>query len=124
MSRTLCLLFLAFTAIPVPAADWPMWRYDVERTAECPQKLPADLALLWQRDLPKPLPAFDDVRLQFDGGYEPIVSGQRLFLSSNCEDKVTAYDNQFRSATLAMLHRGTGATRSGGLERPRPLWIR
>ena len=92
MSRTLCLLFLAFTAIPVPAADWPMWRYDVERTAECPQKLPADLALLWQRDLPKPLPAFDDVRLQFDGGYEPIVSGQRLFLSSNCEDKVTAYD--------------------------------
>ena len=69
-----------------------MWRYDFERTAESPQQLPNELALLWSRDLPKPLPAFNDVRLQFDGGYEPIVVGQRLFLSSNCEDKVTAFD--------------------------------
>ena len=60
--------------------------------AESPQVLPEDLELLWRRDLPKPTPAFNDVRLQFDGGYEPIVAGQRLFLASNREDKVMAFD--------------------------------
>ncbi|MFP6865343.1 MAG: PQQ-binding-like beta-propeller repeat protein, partial [Roseibacillus sp.] len=92
MSRALVFLLVVFATVRASAADWPMWRYDLERTAESPQQLPNELALLWSRDLPKPLPAFNDVRLQFDGGYEPIVVGQRLFLSSNCEDKVTAFD--------------------------------
>ena len=74
------------------AEDWPMWRHDVERTAESPQVLKDELSLLWSRELPRPLPAFNDVRLQFDGGYEPIVKGKRLFLASNREDKVMAFD--------------------------------
>ena len=74
------------------SADWPMWRYDFERTAESPQKLPAHLDLLWQRDLPTPQPAFNDIRLQFDRGYEPVAMGSRLFLASSSEDKVSAYD--------------------------------
>lgn len=94
MRSSLIFLLVASVSISTQsrAADWPMWRFDVERTAESPQKLPSDLELLWRRDLQKPQPAFNDVRLQFDGGYEPIVLGHRLFISSNCEDKVTAYD--------------------------------
>jgi outer membrane protein assembly factor BamB len=80
------------TPLTTFANDWPMWRYDAGRTAESPQQLPADLDLLWRRDLPQPRPAFNDVRLQFDGGYEPIVKGQRLFLASNTEDSITAFD--------------------------------
>ena len=81
--------YLGSTAL---AADWPMWRYDVERTAESPQRLPAKLDLLWERQLPAPSPAFNDVRLQFDKSYEPIVNGQRLFIASARENCVTAFD--------------------------------
>ena len=91
MMRTLLSLF-CLVALSAHAEDWPTWRYDVERTAETPQVLADDLGLLWSRELPKPLPAFNDVRLQFDGGYEPIVKANRLFLSSNREDKVMAFD--------------------------------
>ncbi|NIP91946.1 MAG: hypothetical protein GWO24_00060, partial [Akkermansiaceae bacterium] len=62
MNRALVFLVLAFATARSPAADWPMWRYDAERTAESPQQLPGDLELLWHRDLPEPRPAFDDVR--------------------------------------------------------------
>ena len=86
MMRILLLLFCA-VALSAHAEDWPTWRYDVERTAESPQLLADGLSLLWSRELPRPLPAFNDVRLQFDGGYEPIVKGNRLFLSSNRDRK-------------------------------------
>ena len=92
MRRALIFLVIVFATVRFFAADWSMWRYDVERTAESPQQLSHDLDLLWHRNLAKPLPAFDDVRLQFDGGYEPIVKGQRLFLSFNNEDKLAAFD--------------------------------
>ena len=64
MMRILLLLFCA-VALSAHAEDWPTWRYDVERTAESPQLLADDLSLLWSRELPRPLPAFNDVRLQF-----------------------------------------------------------
>ena len=92
MNRVFFFLILGLSTFEGAADDWPTWRYDVERTAESPEQLPEKLELLWHRGLPKPQPAFADVRLQFDGGYEPIVAGQRLFLASNCEDKVTAFD--------------------------------
>ena len=91
MRGILVLLIVALTTLRSLADDWPTWRYDVERTAESSQTLPSELGLLWQRNLATPQPAFHDVRLQFDGGYEPIVKGDRLFLSSNSEATVTAY---------------------------------
>ena len=78
MMRILLALCLGAT-LSADAEDWPTWRYDVERTAESPQVLPGELVLLWSRELPRPLPAFNDIRLQFDGGYERIEKGQRLF---------------------------------------------
>jgi hypothetical protein len=92
--KNLILLLSLILVVPVQlaAADWPMWRYDSGRTAESPDELPAKLDLLWQRSLPKPEPAFNDVRLQFDRGYEPVIKDGRIFLASGREDSVTAYD--------------------------------
>ena len=92
MMIRILLPLLCVVAFSAQAEDWPTWRYDVQRTAESPQVLADDLGLLWSRELLRPLPAFNDVRLQFDGGYEPIVKGKRLFMASNREDKVMALD--------------------------------
>lgn len=69
-----------------------MWRHDPGRTAATEQALPEELALLWSRELPPLKPAYRDVRLQFDRGYEPIVLGQQLFVASTFDDSVTAFD--------------------------------
>jgi len=92
MTRALCFLAFVLATTKAHSADWPMWRHDFERTAESPQELPDRLDLLWHRDLPSPQPAFNDIRLQFDRGYEPIVMGSRLFLASSSEDKISAFD--------------------------------
>lgn len=93
MKTIITVTFLALVVVTnLSGADWPMWRYDVERSAETPQRLPKELSLLWQRQLPTPSPAFHDVRLQFDRSYEPIVTDRRLFIASSREDSVTAYD--------------------------------
>ncbi|MEM7011294.1 MAG: PQQ-binding-like beta-propeller repeat protein [Verrucomicrobiota bacterium] len=48
----------------------------------------------WSRQLPKLEPAYRDVRLQFDAGYEPIAFGGRVIVSSSHDDSVTAFDQQ------------------------------
>lgn len=78
-------------ATPLYANDWPMWRANPGRTASVASTLPEKLAVLWSRELPPLKPAFRDVRLQFDKGYEPIVLGQRLFVASSRDDSVTAF---------------------------------
>lgn len=93
MTRPIAFILFA-VCFNLPAANWPMWRHDAGRTAESPQRPPEKLELLWQRELPEPSPAFNDVRLQFDLGYEPIVNGKRLFVGSSREDCVTAYDTE------------------------------
>lgn len=68
-----------------------MWRHDPGRTASTPQKLPGILSPLWERQLPPLQPAFRDVRLQFDRGYEPIALGKLLVVASSHDDSVTAF---------------------------------
>jgi outer membrane protein assembly factor BamB len=82
----------ALLVIPLHAADWPMWRCDSGRTASTSEALPEGLSVLWMRELPPQTPAYRDVRLQFDRGYEPVVSGQRLVVGSSREDSVIALD--------------------------------
>ena len=63
------------------AADWPMWRYDANRSGASPVSLPVDLRLQWIRRLPKPAPAWreEQYKLQFDRSYEPVVmAGPRV----------------------------------------------
>ena len=86
---------LAAVAWPLIACggDWPMWRYDAQRSAASPDPLPARMRLLWSRRLPLLKPAWpDQAKLQFDVAYEPIVTGSRLVIGSPRDGSVTAYD--------------------------------
>lgn len=73
--------------------DWPQFRYDAGRSAASPESLPAEMHLQWVRELPTPLPAFPgEVRLRYDGSYEPVVAGGTVFVPSMVTESVTALD--------------------------------
>ncbi len=79
----------------VPAADWPMWRYDAGRSAASPQVLAPELHVQWVREEPAPQPAWpDEPKLHFDAGYEPIVVGQTLLYGSPRNDCLKAVDTR------------------------------
>jgi outer membrane protein assembly factor BamB len=89
------ILPLLFVPRIARGEDWPMWRYDAQRSAASPADLPADLKLHWVRELPPLKPAWpDQPKMQFDAAYEPIVLGQRLIVGSSHDDSVTAYDTR------------------------------
>jgi len=97
MSKSvLTLAALAVAIVPLESAvgwaDWPMWRYDTQRSAASPDKLPGELHLQWTRQLPPVRPAWpNEPRLHFDASYEPVVLGQRLFVASPNDGSVVAY---------------------------------
>jgi hypothetical protein len=79
------------------AGDWPMWRYDAGRSGVSPHAVAEDLHLQWVRHYPPLQPAFWQVRqerVQFDLGYEPVVSGQTLLVGSSRNDRITALDTR------------------------------
>lgn len=80
----------------VVAEDWPMWRGNAQRTAVSAGALPAELNLLWQKNLQPRNQVWDDPLnldlMTYDRIFEPIVVGNRLFLSFNDRDKVSAFD--------------------------------
>ena len=74
--------------------DWPMWRYDYGRSASSPEELPNELHLLWsmkfdQREMVWDDPLNNDL-MHFDRVFEPIISGDLMFLGFNDNDKVAA----------------------------------
>ncbi len=78
------------------AGDWPMWRYDAQRSGSSPHALPATLHLQWVRQLPAAAPAWpkSQQKLQFDLAPQPVVVGTRIFVPSSSTDSVTAYDTR------------------------------
>ena len=86
------LTFFLFAFNCVQAEDWPTWRHDVGRTGATLEALPSSLHLQWTLKLPPLVPAYKDPRLQFDKGYEPIVTRGKLIVGSSWTDSVTAYD--------------------------------
>ncbi len=77
------------------AADWPMWRGDVQRSGTSNANLPDDLKLQWTLALPPTRLAWpNEPRLHFDASYEPIVSGQRMIVGSPNDGSVTAFDTR------------------------------
>ncbi len=94
MLRQFSIIFLSIAALggAAQSADWPMWRHDSGRTASSSEVLPDKLEVRWTRELPAPSPAYRDTRLGFDMGYEPIILGKRVFVASNRDDSVTAFD--------------------------------
>ena len=91
-TEMLILLFFAVCGLAANADDWPMWRYDAGRTAAAPAALPDQLHLQWVRQLPPLEPAYQNPRLQFDAGYEPVVLGKLMFVGSSRNDSVMALD--------------------------------
>jgi len=76
--------------------DWPMWRHDAQHSAATSDQLPAQLHLQWVRSLPAPRPAWpgNQLKLQFDVSYEPVVMGKTIFVPSMVSDHVSAYDTE------------------------------
>lgn len=95
MKKILAIVAAASFSSAAFADDWPMWRHDPGRTAVSTDSLPDEnQPLRWSRQLPVLEPAYRDVRLQFDAGYEPIAFGGRVFISSSQDDSVTAFDQK------------------------------
>lgn len=92
---SVALLSFCVASFQLHAEDWPAWRHDAGRSGATTQQLPAELHLQWTLELPPLKPAWpEDVRLQFDGVYYPIVSGKLMFVASLRNDSVSAYDTE------------------------------
>jgi outer membrane protein assembly factor BamB len=74
--------------------DWPMYRKDAGRKGETQVELPDNLQLEWSRQFLPLTPAFQNKRLQFDAGYEPVVAKGKLLVASSLTDSVKAFDTQ------------------------------
>jgi alpha-tubulin suppressor-like RCC1 family protein/chitodextrinase len=93
---SLSLLLQLAVTYAIDIKDWPMYRRDESRTATTPMTLPGTLNLQWVRELPVLTPAWvpgtSRSDSEFDRGYEPIVLGKMMYVSSNKSDSVTAYN--------------------------------
>jgi len=79
----------------LPAADWPMWRYDANRSAATPTGLPAKLHLQWKREYRPTTAAWpDQAKMQFDIVREPVVVGQTMYFNSSRYDALRAVDTR------------------------------
>jgi outer membrane protein assembly factor BamB len=79
----------------IPAADWPMWRYDANRSGASPTELPAKLHLQWARGYMPLSPAWpDQEKMQFDIVREPVVLGQTMYINSSRYDAIRALDTR------------------------------
>lgn len=80
------------------AADWPMWRADATRSAATTAGLPENLQLLWSRQFPQRIPAWDDPLnrdlMTYDRQLEPIVMDGRLFIGFSDRDQLIAFDTK------------------------------
>jgi len=91
----LVLLFASASATDFShAEDWPTYRRDAGRTGQTTAAAPDNAALKWSRKLPRFRPAYRNPRLHFDAGYEPVVAGDTLVITSPLTGAVTAYHAQ------------------------------
>jgi outer membrane protein assembly factor BamB len=91
------LVAMFVTDYRLQAQDWPMWRYDAQRTAAASNnRLPKTLRPSWQLDFGSREQAWDDPLnhdlMTFDRIFEPIVMGGRMFVGFNDQCKVIALD--------------------------------
>jgi len=102
--KSLFIALLVIILVPsvLFSSDWPMWRFDAERSGSSPECLHQELSLKWSLKLPPVRPAWPhdqtgpraQNRLGFDASYEPIVMGNLAFIGSPNDGSVTAYDTE------------------------------
>ncbi len=79
----------------LPAADWPMWRYDANRSGASPASLPGKLYLQWVREYRPQTPAWpDQAKMQFDIVREPVIVGQTMYFNSSRYDAIRAVNTR------------------------------
>ncbi len=87
---------LAIAASFGQAGDWPMWRYDAQRSAAAPDDLPDKLSLVWSRQYERRQQVWDDPLnhdlMPYDKVFEPIVVGDQMIFGFNDSDKVISLD--------------------------------
>ena len=92
----LILLFHLLISKPIFSHDWPMWRYDYNRSASSPEQLADNLYLQWQVTFSPRNPVWDDPLnrnlMPYDRLFEPVVEKNKLFIGFNDQDKVVALD--------------------------------
>ncbi|MDD4145380.1 MAG: class I tRNA ligase family protein, partial [Prolixibacteraceae bacterium] len=93
----LWIIFFLNSYHPLKAGnDWPMWRYDKNRSASTSGKLADELYLQWQAKFSVRIPVWDDPLnrnlMQFDRILEPVVADNKIFVGFNDQDKVVAMD--------------------------------
>ena len=80
----------------VVAEDWPMWRFDAQRSAASQNQLPDDFQLLWRNKFSPREQAWDDPLnhdlMTYDRLFEPIIVDGQMLLSFNDRDKVCSFD--------------------------------
>ena len=109
------VVFLIHTGVNMMAAesnavdDWPMYRNDAGRRGATQVELPDNLQLAWSRQFLPLTPAFQNKRLQFDAGYEPVVAKGKLLVASSSTDSVKAFDTQ--TGRLLWTHYTNGPVR-------------
>ncbi len=94
-SISILLLSITITSAAM-GEDWPMWRYDANRSAASPHDLPHQLYLQWVQEYPPLEPVWENPLnrdlMQFDKAYEPIVLGNTMYFGSNASDRMVALD--------------------------------
>ena len=94
--QLIIIALLISSALKGQYYDWPMWRFDANRSASTPEQLADKLYLQWQAIYSPREPVWDDPLnqnlMQFDRIFEPIVAGNKVFIGFNDQDKVTALD--------------------------------
>jgi outer membrane protein assembly factor BamB len=76
--------------------DWPMWRFDSQRSACSPNRLAEQLQPVWQMQLPRRITAWDDPLnqdlMEYDRVYEPIVIDGKMIVGFSDQDKIMAVE--------------------------------
>ncbi len=88
-------LALAGAGFPdASGADWPMWRFDANRSAASPGELPTGLQRQWTRVCSPREQVWDDPLnhdlMPYDRAFEPVVKDGRMFVVFNDSDKLVA----------------------------------
>jgi len=87
------LMALCGQTVGTAGGDWPMWRYDANRSAATDAAGPSQPALRWQLSLEHPDPAFDhQYRMCADVTYAPVAAEGLVFIPSNVSDQLMACD--------------------------------
>lgn len=87
VALTICL------SISGLAADWPQWRYDANRSGATETSCSDQATLQWHLALPVPDPAYDhQYRMCADVTYAPVAAQGLVFIPSNVDDDLKAFD--------------------------------